>query len=157
MGSAFRKSSDTSHEEALFGLLAAASAADGSNNPAEMTAMARILQRVEPFASLSSDAVAALRQQAMVVLKGRDGIKSVIDHYAPHLRPEGRPACYALCLEILQADGVFDAQEAGFLGLLRPALGLSEENATRIRHAVRGGQVLLGTEGGQLHFGPPQS
>ena len=154
MGSAFRKPG-LPPAEAFFGLLAAASAADGSNSASEMAALGRIVKRVEPFASMSAEDVTEMRKRVLVVLKDSDQIRHVIEHYAPHVAPDTRAACYALCLEVTLADGVADAREADFLGHVRRALGVGEENATRIERAVRGGQVLHGISGSQMHFGPP--
>lgn len=154
MGSVFRKPG-LPPAEAFFGLLAAASAADGSNSAPEMAALGRIVKRVEPFASMSADDVTEMRKRVLVVLKDSDQIRHVVEQYAPHVAPEARAACYALCLEVVQADGIADAREADFLGHVCRALGVGEENATRIERAVRGGQVLHGVTGGQMQFGPP--
>lgn len=115
----------TTEEEASVAILFACVLANGKTmNQSQIEQLSRMLVLSARFrtASLNDLSVKALALQA------REGSKALIEHSAPLVTPEFRETLFAMCCEIMTADGTVDEAESEILAMVALYLGLTMEN-----------------------------
>jgi uncharacterized protein (DUF697 family)/tellurite resistance protein len=100
---------NTTEQNALLSIALMAALADGSQNDAERDHIASLSEEIGPdlFAEIAS---------GEMTLESQVGL----------LSHDGKQQAYALAVAICTADGIVNADEAGFLASLRNSLGLDE-------------------------------
>lgn len=114
-----------SEEEAAVNILFASVLANGKGmNQSQIEQLSRMLVLSAKFknASLNDLTIKALSLQAA------HGSKTLIEHSAPLISEEFKETLFAMCCEIMTADGKVDETESEVLALTALYLGLSVEN-----------------------------
>jgi uncharacterized tellurite resistance protein B-like protein len=115
----------SSEEEAAVAILFACVLANGqSMNQSQIEQLSRMLVLSAKFknASLNDLTIKALSLQA------EQGSKAIIEHSAPLISAEFKETLFAMCCEIMTADGTVDEAESEILAMVALFLGLTVEN-----------------------------
>jgi uncharacterized tellurite resistance protein B-like protein len=115
----------TSEEEAAVAILFACVLANGqSMNQSQIEQLSRMLVLSAKFknASLNDLTIKALSLQA------EQGSKAIIEQSAPLISAEFKETLFAMCCEIMTADGTVDEAESEILAMVALFLGLTVEN-----------------------------
>ena len=115
----------TDEQEAAVAILFAAVMAGGKNlTQSQIELLSRMLVLSSKFksSSLNDLTVKALSLQAA------HGSKVLIEHSAPLISENFSETLFAMCCEIITADGKIDDDESEILGMIALYLGMSIEN-----------------------------
>lgn len=115
----------TNEQEAAVAILFACVMANGNSlSQAQIEQLSRMLVLSSKFksAELNDLTIKALSTQAA------HGSRPVIEHSAPLVSPEFRETLFAMCCEIMTADGRVDENESEVLAMAALYLGMSVDN-----------------------------
>src|SRR5215213_2611227 len=115
----------TDEQEAAVAILFAAVMAAGkplSQSQIEQLSRMLVLSSKFKSSSLNDLTVKALSLQAA------HGSKAIIEHSAPFISENFAETLFAMCCEIMTADGKIDDDESEILGMIALYLGMSIEN-----------------------------
>lgn len=129
-----------SHHEALIYAMVTLSAADRSMTDRELLKIGDIVRTLPIFTDFDKDKLVATAESCGVVLRGQNGLDSVLAIIAASLPPRLHETCYAVAVEVAAADLHVEQEELRFLEMLSdefeldPLVVAAIERSARVRY-----------------------
>ncbi|MEW6280548.1 MAG: tetratricopeptide repeat protein [Candidatus Eremiobacterota bacterium] len=140
--------------ESMVGLFMSVIAADGEVHPDEVARLGSILGRRGLFDSISRHEydrlVRSVGQRAR-----HQPLQELISRAASALSMEQRVMCFALCLELVMADGRVAPEERTLMAAVQLGFGLPAETARSLWSGAEQGAELMEMSGRELKFAVP--
>lgn len=123
--------SSLSPAEAVAGILIVAVSSDGYLSDEETSTLASTLSRMQLFKSYSSDVIRRLFDKLFGIQKrqGADGLLQLAKASLPY---ELGATVFAICTDLVMADGTVEPSEEAFLERLYTLLEIPQETALQI-------------------------
>lgn len=123
--------STLSPAEAVAAVMIVAISSDGYLSDEETSGLWDILSRMQLFKSYSSDVVERMFDKLLGIQK-RQGGESLLQLAKASLPYEFTPTAFAVCTDLIMADGTVEPQEEAFLEHLYQLLEVPQETALQI-------------------------
>ena len=131
-----------SPHQAIIYLMVITSAADSDMTDQEMLAIGEIVRTLPVFKDFDHDQLATVAEECAPFLAHDDGLDEMLDIVNGSLPPKLHETAYAICCDIVAADGVADQEELQLLEMIRHRLDVDRlsaaaiERGSRARHAT---------------------
>ncbi len=135
-------SQTVSPHTALIYLKVTTSAADADMTDRELMTMGDIVRMLPVFRGFDMDTLATTAEECAPLLDKEDGLDEVLDIVSDSLPERLHETAYAICCDIVAADGTADQEELRILELIRHRLDVDRlaaagiERGARARHSV---------------------
>lgn len=135
-------SQNVSPQTALIYLMVTTSAADADMTDRELMTMGDIVRMLPVFRGFDMDMLATTAEECAPLLDKEDGLDEVLDIVSDSLPRRLHETAYAICCDIVAADGNADQEELRILELIRHRLDVDRlaaagiERGARARHSV---------------------
>lgn len=117
--------------ESVLGLLVATIGADGHIAREELDGLSQIVNRMNLFKAMNqhqfNDAL-----KKVVSLLDRRGASELLALSTDNIPPDYKDTAFALCLDLVLADGVVDPEEEKLIDNLQAAMKISDDTARKI-------------------------
>ena len=122
-------------EEAFFGLITSVTAIDGNISDEEVDDLIKFRMRTKLLSGLSSNQFTAIVDKVFKVLK-KDGVQKLIELSCVGLPSENYNSAFAVCTDLVYADGTVEKEEEQFLDMLQSKLNIDETLAVKIVEVI---------------------
>lgn len=136
-------SQNVSPQTALIYLMVTTSAADANMTDRELMTMGDIVRMLPVFRDFAGDDIISTAQDCAALLDKDDGLDEVLDLVADSLPERLYETAYAICCDIVAADGNADQEELRILELIRHRLGVDRLAAAGIERGARARHTTL--------------
>jgi tellurite resistance protein len=132
-----------SHHEALIYAMVTLSAADRAMTDRELLKMGDVVRTLPIFADFDPEKLVAIAEACGAVLRGPQGLDTVLAIIAASLPPRLHETCYAVAVEVAAADLHVEQEELVFLQMLSdefeldPLVVAAIERSARVRYRVK--------------------
>lgn len=131
-----------SPHQAIIYLMVITSAADSDMTDQELLAIGEIVRTLPVFRDFDDNDLVTVAEQCAPFLEHEDGLEELLDIVNRSLPARLHETAYAICCDIVAADGVADQEELQILEMIRHRLGVDRlsaaaiERGSRARHAT---------------------
>jgi tellurite resistance protein len=132
-----------SHHEALIYAMVTLSAADRAMTDRELMKIGDIVKTVPIFADFDPERLVATAEACGAILRGPNGLDTVLAIVSASLPPRLHETCYALVVEVAAADLHVEQEELRFLQMLSDEFELDQlvvaaiERSARVRYRTK--------------------
>jgi len=129
-----------SHHEALIYTMVTLSAADRKMTDQELLKIGDIVRTLPIFADFDTEKLVATAEACGALLRGQNGLDTVLAIVAASLPPLLHETCYAVAVEVAAADLHVEQEELRFLQMLSdefeldPLIVAAIERSARVRY-----------------------
>lgn len=128
---------------ALLYLMVMAAGSDGEVKESEYQGLERLIQTLPVFRGVDSSKFGEVTQAVAGILDQDDGLTRALEAARDAIPDHLRETAYALACDVVAADGRRSTEEARFLQLLRPKLGVDKLAAAAIERAAQARHMTL--------------
>ena len=126
-----------SPQTALIYLMVTTSAADADMTDRELMTMGDIVRMLPVFHGFDVDQLATTAEECAPLLNKEDGLDEVLDVVSESLPERLHETAYAICCDIVAADGNADQEELRILEIIRHRLDVDRLAAAGIERGAR--------------------
>lgn len=126
-----------SHHEALIYAMVTLSAADRTMTDRELLKIGDIVRTLPIFADFDPEKLVATAEACGLILRGPNGLDSVLAIVAASLPPRLHETCYAVAVEVAAADLHVEQEELRFLQMLSDEFELDQLVVAAIERSAR--------------------
>ncbi len=130
-------------QTALIYLMVTTSAADADMTDRELMAMGDIVRMLPVFRDFDMDDLASVAEECAPLLNKEDGLDEVLDVVSESLPERLYETAYAICCDIVAADGNADQEELRILEMIRHRLNVDRLAAAAIERGARARHTSL--------------
>lgn len=136
-------SKTVSPQTALIYLMVTTSAADADMTDRELMTMGDVVRMLPVFRDFDAESLVSIAKECAPLLNKEDGLDEVLDIVADSLPERLYETAYAICCDIVAADGSADQEELRILEMLRHRLGVDRLAAAAIERGARARHTTL--------------
>lgn len=118
-------------KESVLGVLLATIGADGDIAPEELDSLSAVANRMGMFNTMSQQQFSTALRKVLGLLK-KKGAEELMGMSTGQVPEAYRETCFALCIDIVLADGNLDPAEEAMMTGLQKALGISDDLARKV-------------------------
>lgn len=130
-------------QTALIYLMVTTSAADADMTDRELMTMGDVVRMLPVFRDFDAESLVSIAKECAPLLNKEDGLGEVLDIVADSLPERLYETAYAICCDIVAADGSADQEELRILEMLRHRLGVDRLAAAAIERGARARHTTL--------------
>ncbi|NQV21605.1 MAG: tellurite resistance TerB family protein [Rhodospirillales bacterium] len=130
-------------QTALIYLMVTTSAADADMTDRELMTMGDVVRMLPVFRDFDAESLVSIAKECAPLLNKEDGLDEVLDIVADSLPERLYETAYAICCDIVAADGSADQEELRILEMLRHRLGVDRLAAAAIERGARARHTTL--------------
>ena len=124
-----------SDKESFAGLILAAAACDGDLADEEVRTADSIIENTRTWGKLTSADTEAIAEPVVKSIQ-ENGLEATVENCVANLPTDLRNPTFAVCVDIVCADGVIEAEEAAFIDKLQQQLQVPDSIAQGIVDAI---------------------
>lgn len=128
---------------ALLYLMVMAAGSDGEVTESEYQGLERLIHALPVFRGVDSSKFGEVTRAVAGLLDEDDGLNRALEATRDAIPDHLRETAYALACDVVAADGRYSTEEARFLQLLRPKLGVDRLAAAAIERAAQARHMTL--------------
>jgi len=136
-------SQTVSPQTALIYLMVTTSAANADMTDRELMTMGDMVRMLPVFNGFDAESIVTIAEECAAILDTDDGLDQVLDVIADSLPSRLHETAYAICCDIVAADGNADQEELRILEMVRHRLQVDRLAAAGIERGARARHITL--------------
>jgi tellurite resistance protein len=136
-------SQSVSPQTALIYLMVTTSAADSNMTDRELMTMGDMVRMLPVFKGFDPESIVSVAEECATLLDTDDGLDQVLDMVANSLAARLHETAYAICCDIVAADGNADQEELRILEMVQHRLDVDRLAAAGIERGARARHMKL--------------